>query len=123
MAEHTPGPAAGGAPGPAAHLLIESGGPETGAAFTRFLGDARRLASDGHPVVLLLIENGVLAAVSGACPELARLRALGAELWVDAFSVAQRGLATADLDPAVRPVDMDRVAARLLEPSVRAVWH
>ncbi|MFH8370237.1 hypothetical protein [Streptomyces sp. NPDC018031] len=105
------------------HLLIESGGPESGPACARFLGDAVRLAEDGHRVVLLLIENGVLAALPGACPEIDRLAGLGAELWVDGFSAAQRALATGDLSPAARLVDMDRVAATLLEPAVRAVWH
>ncbi|MEU8827227.1 hypothetical protein [Streptomyces sp. NPDC048636] len=105
------------------HLLIESGGPQTGPACERFVGDAVRLAGDGHRVVLFLVENGVTAAVPGASPAVATLLRDGGELWVDAFSAAQRALPAADLLPASRLVEMDEVAAELLAPRVRAVWH
>ncbi|WP_431776843.1 hypothetical protein [Streptomyces cucumeris] len=105
------------------HLLIETGGPQTGPACERFVGDAVRLAGDGHRVVLFLVENGVTAALPGASPAVETLLRDGGELWVDTFSAAQRALPAADLLPACRMVEMDDVAAELLEPRVRAVWH
>ncbi|MET7905761.1 hypothetical protein [Streptomyces sp. NPDC005336] len=105
------------------HLLIESGGPQTGPACDRFVGDAVRLAEGGHHVVLFLVENGVTAALPGASRGVKTLLLGGGELWVDAFSAAQRALPAADLLPAARLVEMDDVAAKLLEPRLRAVWH
>ncbi|MDT3399152.1 hypothetical protein RKE29_21305 [Streptomyces sp. B1866] len=105
------------------HLLIESGGPETGPACERFVADAARLAGDGHHVVLFLVENGVTAALPGASRGVRAFLRGGGELWVDAFSAAQRALPAADLLSASRLVEMDEVAAKLLQPRVRAVWH
>ncbi|GHJ28018.1 hypothetical protein [Streptomyces hygroscopicus] len=105
------------------HLLIETGGPQTGPACERFLGDAARLARDGHAVVLFLVENGVTAAVPGSAPGIETFLSDGGELWVDTFSAAQRALPAADLTPRARLVEMADVAAKLLEPRVRAVWH
>ncbi|QLH22022.1 DsrE family protein [Streptomyces sp. Rer75] len=105
------------------HLLIESGGPQTGPACERFVGDAVRLAGDGHRVVLFLVENGVTAALPGAAPGIEMFLRDGGEVWVDTFSAAQRALPADDLAADVRMVEMDDVAAKLLEPQVRAVWH
>ncbi|MFK4271235.1 hypothetical protein [Streptomyces milbemycinicus] len=108
---------------PLDHLLVESGGAESGPACERFVGDAVRLLQDGHRVVLFLVENGVTAAVPGASPRVATFLRDGGELWVDTFSAAQRALPAEDLLPGSRLVDMDEVADRLLEPRLRAVWH
>ncbi|MER6144595.1 hypothetical protein ABT174_31875 [Streptomyces sparsogenes] len=105
------------------HLLVESGGPESGAACERFAGDALRLLQGGHHVVLFLVENGVTAALPGASQGVAAFLRSGGELWVDAFSAAQRALVAGDLLPGSRMADMDEVADRLLDPKSRAVWH
>jgi hypothetical protein len=105
------------------HLLVESGGPESGPACERFVGDAVRLLQDGHRVVLFLVENGVTAALHGASHGVAAFLRGGGELWVDAFSATQRALRAEDLVPGSRLADMDEVADRLLEPRSRAVWH
>ncbi|MDI5962445.1 hypothetical protein [Streptantibioticus silvisoli] len=110
-------------PGATPHLLIESQGPGAGGADAGFLRDARDLARLGHRVQLLLIQEGVGAAV-GAAPWSAReAAAAGAEVLVDDFSLTQRGLCAAQLLPTARIVDMAEVSARLLEPDVRVVWH
>jgi hypothetical protein len=110
-------------PGGTAHLLIESQGPWASGACAGFLRDARDLARLGHHVQLLLVQEGVGAAV-GTAPEGAREAAeAGAELLVDDFSLAQRGLSADQLLPSARVVGMAEVSARVLDPDVRVVWH
>lgn len=108
-------------PGATPHLLIESQG--AGGAGAGFLRDARDLARLGHRVQLLLIQEGVGAAVSAAPWSAREAAAAGAEVLVDDFSLTQRGLSAAQLLPTARIVDMAEVSARLLEPDVRVVWH
>jgi len=110
-------------PGGTPHLLIESKGPWAGGACAGFLRDARDLAQLGHRVQLLLIQEGVGAAVSGAPGGAQEAAAAGAEVLVDDFSLAQRGLRGAQLLPAARIVDMAEVSGRVLDPDVRVVWH
>ena len=49
------------------YLLVETGGPSAGPGCDRFVGDAVRLA-EAAGVTLLLLENGVAAAVRDAQP-------------------------------------------------------
>lgn len=110
-------------PGGTPHLLIESQGTWAGGACAGFLRDARDLARLGHRVQLLLIQEGVGAAVSGASGGAREAAAAGAEVLVDDFSLAQRGLSADHLLPTARIVDMAEVSSRLLDPDVRVVWH
>ncbi|QNP64488.1 DsrE family protein [Streptomyces genisteinicus] len=114
------------------YLLIESQGPWGGPGAERFVDDAVRLRAAGHDVVLLLIENGVTAALAGAGPTgpadapgrgLRGLLDGGGRVWADAFSLTHRALVPDQLLPGVVPVEMDEVAARLLAPGTRGVWH
>jgi sulfur relay (sulfurtransferase) DsrF/TusC family protein len=105
------------------NLLIESRGPWRGPDCAHFVQDALALAGTGAPVHLVLIQDGVLAAVNDAVPAVGELAGAGAEVWVDRFSLDQRGLPGTAVLPAARLVDIDDVAARLLAPDVRAVWH
>ncbi|GGS57849.1 MULTISPECIES: hypothetical protein [Streptomyces] len=105
-----------------AYLLIESAGP-AGAGGDRFVGDACRLVRQGGDVTLLLTQDGVLGAVADSSPRLGDYLGAGGALWVDAFSLRRRGVAEEDVEPRARLVDMDDVAARLLRPGLRAVWH
>ncbi|AQA16644.1 MULTISPECIES: DsrE family protein [Streptomyces] len=108
------------------HLLIESRGPWAGASCGAFVRDASTLAGSGHPVQLVLVQDAVTAAVRGTAEDSAEVRALveaGGEVWVDDFSLAQRGLAADRLIPEARVVGMPEVSARVLAPGVRVVWH
>jgi hypothetical protein len=105
------------------HLLIESQGPWAGGACAAFLRDARDLARLGHRVQLLLIQEGVGAAVRDAPGGAREAAEAGAEILVDDFSLAQRGLPGPGLLPGARIVDMAEVSARVLDPDVRVVWH
>ena len=105
----------------AEHLLVETQGPWNGPGCARLVEDAVTLAGAGDRVCLFLVEDGVAAAVPGALPALAELRRRGGTLWVDEFSLRRRAL-----DPAAtegEAVAMDAVAAKLLAPDVRVVWH
>lgn len=101
------------------YLLVETGGP----ACDRFVGDAVRLAAADVGVTLLLLENGVAAAVRDAQPAIGALLRHGGELWVDSFSLRQRAVLPADLVSGARVVEMADVAERLLRPGLTAVWH
>lgn len=105
------------------YLLVETGGPSAGPGCDRFLGDAVRLAEEDAGVTLLLIENGVAAAVRDAQPGVGALLRHGGELWVDSFSLRQRAVYADDLVSGARLVDMADVAERLLRPGLMAVWH
>ncbi|HZB50303.1 MAG TPA: hypothetical protein VE547_14510 [Mycobacteriales bacterium] len=104
-------------------LLVETGGPDAGPACERFVGDAVRLAAGAAGVTLLLLENGIGAAVRGARPGVGALLRHGGELWVDSFSLRQRAVLPADLVSGARVVEMTDVAERLLRPGLTAVWH
>jgi sulfur relay (sulfurtransferase) DsrF/TusC family protein len=103
------------------YLLVESHGPWNGPACERFANDALALVRSGNAVSLFLVEDGVTAALAGALPALAELRRDGGTVWVDEFSLRQRGLADAELDG--ERIALDAVAAKLLEPPVQVVWH
>ncbi|GGQ06465.1 hypothetical protein [Streptosporangium pseudovulgare] len=106
-----------------AHLLIETRGPWEGPACARFLADAVDLARGGDRVCVLLLQDGVTAAVGRPLPEVETLVGLGAGVWVDRFSVEQRALSKVPAAGGTEQVEMDRVAALLLDPGVRVVWH
>lgn len=105
------------------YLLVESQGGWLGPGTEAFLRDAVSVAERGDRVWLLLIENGVTGALPGHWPELATLTGLGTCVWVDGYSLEERGFDPAVVAGAVTVVDMDTVAGKLLEPGVRVVWH
>ncbi|MBF6216469.1 hypothetical protein IU487_36460, partial [Nocardia puris] len=63
------------------------------------------------------------AAVGAPVAELLDLVRHGGRLWIDDFSLRQRALAEAPIMAGHELVGMDRVAGKLLDPTVRAVWH
>lgn len=105
------------------YLLVDTEGTWAGPGCERFVEDGCGLAKAGHMVTLFLVENGITAAVAAASSAVAGLVSLGGRVWVDRFSLAQRGFTPEDLAPCVEPVAMDLVAQRLLEPTVQVVWH
>ena len=108
---------------PRNHLLIETQGTWKGPGCSRFIADADTLARAGEGVWLVLLEDGVTAAVGTPVPELLNFVRNGGRLWIDSFSLAQRALATVPLVSGHELVEMDDVAGKLLDPTVRAVWH
>lgn len=107
----------------APYVLIETAGPWRGPGCARFVSDAVNLCRAGHPVQLVLLQDGVAAAVPGAVGELDDVLEEGVEVWADDFSLAQRGLPVERLTPATRVVTMAEIATRILDPATRVVWH
>lgn len=111
---------------PGGYLLIESQGTWAGPSCRRFFRDAAMLAEAGrdqrHQVWLLLIQDGVAAALPGTAG-LSELIDRGGQVWVDGFSLAQRALGRSHLAPGTRVVGMDDVVDTLLARDVRVVWH
>ena len=105
------------------HLLIETQGSWNGPNSARFLEDAAVLAESGESVTVLLLQDGVFTAVTGAGSELDRLDGLGVAVWADDFSLAQRALPAGRLAGSVTVTGMDAVAELLLADSCRVVWH
>ncbi|MEC3976382.1 DsrE family protein [Amycolatopsis sp. H20-H5] len=105
------------------YLLVESKGNWSGPNAATFLRDAVALAEAGHGVRVYLVEDGVLAAVGTAVPEIEQLAAAGVEILVDDFSAAQRALGATQLSPHVKPAGMDALADALSDVDCRAVWH
>jgi hypothetical protein len=103
------------------YLLVETHAP--GRAPARFLDDAIHLRAEGHPVVLVLVEDGVYWGVQDGGSGSEEVLAAGGSLWVDRFSLAQRAIDEVDVVDGSCFVDMTAVAGALLSPAVRAVWH
>lgn len=101
-------------------VLIESQGAGEPAGFRR---DAVVQLRRGRPTVLFLVQDGVLLAVAGSDADLDRFQEGGGVLAADGFSLAQRGLDDARLRPGLRVAGMEDVAAWVLDPTTRVVWH
>lgn len=104
----------------ASYLLAETRGPWHGPAGQRFFADAAVLLGAGHQVCVLLMEDAVAAALPQAPAALVRA---GAQVWVDRYGLAQRGMLGTPLAGGVRIVELDDVAELLLDPRTRVVWH
>lgn len=105
------------------HLLVETYGVWAGPGCHRFVADAVAITRAGHSVSLFLIEDGVTAALSGQLPIVDELIQQGGTVLVDQFSLRQRALDKAELTTSVRPVEIETLAVKILEPNVQAVWH
>ncbi|GAB3238026.1 hypothetical protein GCM10027447_37470 [Glycomyces halotolerans] len=106
--------------GPRPHLLVETHYRPGGQAPACF-AQARALRDHGVEASVLLIENGVGAAVDS--PALRECLDSGAEVRVDGFSLRQRGLGPEDAHADIIVADMDWLAGYLLDRDVAVVWH
>jgi predicted peroxiredoxin len=108
-------------PGAPAHLLVETtdwcDGDDDG-----FAQAARTLASAGHRVVLVLIQDAV-CAVTAAPVSLRGVLGSGVTVLVDDFSLRQRAVAAAEVPAGVEMAGADRIAELLLVDGVKVVWH
>jgi intracellular sulfur oxidation DsrE/DsrF family protein len=105
------------------YLLIESLDPFASAEVARFLELAAGLARDGNAVTLFLVQNGVLAARTGArAADLGALASAGVQVLADEFSLRERGIASDRLTPGVKPSPLDVVVDQLAEGR-KALWQ
>jgi len=105
------------------HLLVETHGPWAGPSCAAFLRDAAGLLRAGRRTLVLLVQDGVLAAVPGRLGALDDVLAAGGAVWVDRYSWVYRGLSTVDPVSGVTWAGMDEVAGHVLDPAVQVVWH
>lgn len=106
----------------AAHLFIESQDWRESRSAYRFLHSAHQILAAGTPTVVLLIDDGVAAAV-GARPEVTRIIDAGGRVAADRTSLVERDIAVGALSPGVEAADLGTVAPLLFDPDVRVVWH
>lgn len=105
------------------YMLISSRDPFTCGTTGDFYELARQFHRQGHEVLLFLIENGVLAARSGAaCSALAQLIDVGVRVHVDGFALRQRAIAPHALQAGVAVSELERVVDGLAE-GMKTLWH
>jgi hypothetical protein len=107
----------------AKYMLIESRDPfdSNDVAFSYDL--AGGLASAGHEVTLLLVQNGVLPARRGAWNEgLVGAMQAGVRVLADEFALRERGIAPTRLTIGVEPAPIDVVIDHMAEGH-KTFWH
>ena len=105
------------------YLLIESRDWFGTGDCEALLDLASGLSRDGQDVTLLLVQNGVLSARTGAASKrLARLAESGVEILADVFSLKERGISHNRMDPTVRAAPRGVVIDHL-GAGRKAIWH
>jgi sulfur relay (sulfurtransferase) complex TusBCD TusD component (DsrE family) len=85
---------------------------------------ATALKQRGHAVTVFLVQNGVLASRRNARESyLSRLVDAGINLQADDFSLSERGIQTAELQPGVQPSSIEMLVDSLLQENTKAIWH
>ena len=108
-----------------ASLFIESRDPFE----TRDVEEGYRLltelAAQNTPVMLFLVQNGVLVVRQGARAE--QFAALAAnprvQVLADTFALQERGIPTHALMPGVQTSDLDTLVDLLMVDGQKAIWH
>jgi sulfur relay (sulfurtransferase) complex TusBCD TusD component (DsrE family) len=104
-------------------LLIASRDPYTHGGTRHCYQLAARLAGEGHPVTLFLVQNGVLPARAGAVSgELSALARCGVRVLADELSLRERGIDPGRLSPGVAASPLDAVI-EALAGGAKALWH
>ena len=106
------------------YLFIESRDPFE-SRDTRFVEEtATALKQRGHDVTVFLVQNGVLASRQNARDKsLARMAAAGVSLLVDDFSLSERGIQPAELQPGIEQSGIDQLVDVLVQEHTKAIWH
>ena len=107
----------------AQYLFIDTRDPFESRDTEFIVATATALRHRGNDVTLFLVQNGVLAARRQARDRyLSAISGAGVRILADQFSLRERGIADADLNPAVRTSDVD-VIADMLGGGAKAIWH
>jgi len=106
------------------YLFIESRDPFE-SRDTEFLEQtAIALKQRGHSVTVFLVQNGVLAARrNGRDSYLGRMAGAGVALLADDFSLRERGIQPAELQPGIQPSGMETLVDALISEKTKAIWH
>jgi sulfur relay (sulfurtransferase) complex TusBCD TusD component (DsrE family) len=105
------------------YVLIQSKSPWESGDVGHFYGLARDLVDAGSEVTFFLVQNGVMAARSGA-KDAAFDRVLGEKIRVlaDDLSLRERAIGASALKAGVKPGAIDEVVD-LLAAGAKALWH
>ncbi len=105
------------------YVLIQSKSPWESGDVAHFYGLARELGNAGAEVTFFLVQNGVMAARTGA-KDVAFDQLLGEKVRVlaDDFSLRERAIEGGALKPGVKPSPIDEVVD-LLAAGAKALWH
>ena len=106
------------------YVFIESRDPFE-SRDSRFIVDtATALKDNDNEVTVFLVQNGVLAARRNAIPShLPQLAKAGVTLLADDFSLNERGMASAEINPAVRESNIEALVDILVRENTKAIWH
>jgi sulfur relay (sulfurtransferase) complex TusBCD TusD component (DsrE family) len=86
--------------------------------------NALALKHRGHQVTIFFVQNGVLATRQKCSShEFARLSDAGVILLADDFSLAERGITTAELNDKIQPAPIQRLVTALVQENTKAMWH
>ncbi len=104
------------------YVLIESRDPFESRSFAARCELAVELHCVGNDVVVMLIENGALAARAGAHQrDLESAARAGVAVFADEFALRERGIGSSDIASFVRPVPLSEVIQRL-GVGARVLW-
>lgn len=105
------------------YFFIQSQEPFTEARTSAHYDLAKSLAASGNAVRMLLVQNGVLAARSGAVSaSFDSLTEHGVSVLADNFSLQQREIGQQQLKPSVAPADIAVVVDALLNGD-KVIWN
>ena len=105
------------------YVLIQSKSPWESGDLGHFYALARELRQAGGEVTFFLVQNGVMAARTGAKdPALDQLLGANVRVVADDFSLRERAIDAKALKNGVNPSSIDLVVD-LLAGGAKALWH
>ena len=106
------------------YIFIESRDPfeSRDSSFVRETASA--LHQHGHEVTVFMVQNGVLATRKEAQEIwLSQLASTGITLLADDFSLSERGIQPAELQPGISPAPIEVQVDLLVQENTKAIWH
>jgi sulfur relay (sulfurtransferase) complex TusBCD TusD component (DsrE family) len=106
------------------YMFIESRDPFE-SRDSRFVEEtATALKQRGDEVTIFLVQNGVLASRQ-TIPDssLSRLSKAGITLLADDFSLCERGIQPAELQPGIQRSGIEQLVDTLVQENTKAIWH
>jgi sulfur relay (sulfurtransferase) complex TusBCD TusD component (DsrE family) len=105
------------------YVLIQSKSPWESGDVSQFYALGRELGQAGSDVTLFLVQNGVMAARTGAADSaFDQLLAGQVHVLADDFSLRERAMDRESLKRGVAPSPIDAVVD-LLAGGAKALWH
>jgi sulfur transfer complex TusBCD TusB component (DsrH family) len=104
------------------YVFIESRDPFE-SRDTRFVEEtAVAVKERGHEVTVFLVQNGVLAARTGA-RRLGHLAEAGVTVLADDLSLRERGIMPDELAPSIRESGIEELVEAIVQENTKALWH